>query len=300
MEKKKFAVAMGFFDGIHLGHKALLDKTVQRAKELGVTPAAISFDTHPDNMVTGKHTLLINSTEDKEEILSRNFGIEDTIVLHFDEDMMHMKWDAFLEWVVEYFGIMHIVAGYDFHFGYKGEGNPQKLVKKCEEMGVGCDIIEQVKLDGVIVSSTYIRALLAAGDMEKANQYLGHPHTLSDTVRCGYKVGRKLGLPTINMRFQDDVISPARGVYASRVYLPGGRNYMGVTNIGVRPTMGGKDVVSVESHILDYSGNLYGQNIRVEFYKFLRPEKKFENPEELKKQIEADIQMTRQYFKNHL
>ena len=255
MGDKKYAVAMGFFDGIHLGHKALLDKTVQRARELEAAPAAISFDTHPDNMVTGKQVKLINSTEDKEGILSRNFGIEDTIVLHFDEDMMHMKWDAFLEWIVEYFRILHIVAGYDFHFGYKGEGNPERLAKKCAEMGVGCDIVEQVQLDGITVSSTFIRDLLSKGDMEKANQYLGHPHTLSDTVRCGYKVGRKLGLPTINMRFQDDVISPARGVYASRVYLPDGRNYMGVTNIGVRPTMGGKDVVSVESHILDYSGN---------------------------------------------
>lgn len=298
MGDKKYAVAMGFFDGIHLGHKALLDKTVQRARELEAAPAAISFDTHPDNMVTGKQVKLINSTEDKEGILSRNFGIEDTIVLHFDEDMMHMKWDAFLEWIVEYFRILHIVAGYDFHFGYKGEGNPERLAKKCAEMGVGCDIVEQVQLDGITVSSTFIRDLLSKGDMEKANQYLGHPHTLSDTVRCGYKVGRKLGLPTINMRFQDDVISPARGVYASRVYLPDGRNYMGVTNIGVRPTMGGKDVVSVESHILDYSGNLYGRDVRVEFYKFLRPERKFASPEELKKQIETDIQTTRTYFKN--
>ncbi len=296
--EKKYAVAMGFFDGLHNGHKALMNKTLERAKELGVSPAAVSFDTHPDNMVTGKKVRLINSTEDKEGVLARNFGIDELIVLHFDEKMMKMPWDKFLEWVTDYFGIVHIVAGYDFHFGYKGEGNPEKLKQKCAEMGIGCDIVEQVQLDGVTISSTYIRGLLRNGEMEKANRYLGHPHTLSDTVRCGYKVGRKIGLPTINMRFEDDVLAPAFGVYASRVHLADGRVLNAVTNIGVRPTVGGKDVVSVESHILDYSGNLYGQKVRVDFYSFLRPEQKFDSLEELKAQIQADIETTREYFKD--
>ena len=296
MEQKKRAIALGFFDGVHLGHKALLDETIRAARERDLTPAVISFDMHPHYMVTGRPVPLINTPYERAEIIEHHFGITDLIYLHFDEELMRMPWDRFIEWLVNDFDADYFVAGYDFSFGYTGEGNPERLVKKCGEMGVGCTIVPRVLLDGVTVSSTYIRELIQKGEIEKANRYLGHPHMMADVVRYGYRFGRTIGVPTINMRFADGVVVPPRGVYATKVYLEDGSDYFAVTNVGVRPTVSGGEEMTVESHILDYSGNLYGKKIRVAFYKFTRPEVKFDGAQALKEQIQKDIANTRAYF----
>ena len=152
------------------------------------------------------------------------------------------------------------------------------------------------RLDGRIVSSTYIRELLENGEVERANAFLGHPHTLSDTVHYGYRLGTKMGTPTINMQFPDGVLVPRHGVYAAKVYLDDGSEHCAVTNVGVRPTVSGGQRVSVESFILDYEGNLYNRQVRLEFYKFLRPEQKFQSVDELKARILHDADTTRAYF----
>ena len=188
--------------------------------------------------------------------------------------------------------------GHDFCFGYRGEGTPEKLQDYCEEHDIGCDVIPAVKLDGRIVSSTYIRQLILDGDMEQANRFLGHPHTLADTVRSGYHLGTKLGTPTINMMFPDGVLVPKHGVYATKVYLEDGSSYVAVTNVGVRPTVSEQNKVSVESHLLDYSGNLYGRQARVDFYHFLREEIRFESFEALSEQIRRDADAARAYFQD--
>ena len=154
-------IALGFFDGVHLGHASLLEMAKQRAKALGLRPAVISFDLHPDNLVAGHRVQLINSIQDRKEVLQRVYGIEDVILVHFDESMMHMAWDAFVEDVlVREYGARHLVCGYDFRFGDRGAGNPQRLQEKCRELGIGCDVMPRFSLDGITVSSTYIRALL--------------------------------------------------------------------------------------------------------------------------------------------
>ena len=157
---------------------------------------------------------------------------------------------------------------------------------------MGCDIVSEVYVDDVIVSSTYIRGLVSAGDMENAARYLGHPHTLTDTVGYGYKIGRSIGAPTINTRIPEGVIVPRHGVYATRVWLPQGPK-PAVTNVGVRPTFDNDDRLTVESNILDFNGNLYGSQVRLEFLKFLRDEKKFPTAEALGKQIQKDIDAAR-------
>ncbi len=281
-------VALGFFDGVHIGHSALLEKTRKLALEKGVTPAVMTFDTHPDTMIRGGPVPLINSPEDRAMIIREIFSIQDVIFLHFDQETMHMDWEEFVLRLKTDLGAVHVVAGHDFHFGYKGLGNPVRLQQKCAELGMGCDIIPKVCFEGITISSTYIRSLLLEGDMERANLFLGHPHVLTDEVRVGYKLGRTLGAPTINMRFPENVLVPRHGVYAAMVRLPDGSSHYAVTNVGVRPTVGGKDAVSVESYILDYSGNLYGQRIRLEFFKFLRPEKKFQDVATLQAQIHQD------------
>ena len=146
----------------------------------------------------------------------------------------------------------HYVVGYDFSFGWKGEGRPARLAAYCTEHGLGCDIISAVRIDGEVVSSTRIRALLTEGRIEEANRLLGHPHSLVDTVRSGFRLGHKLGSPTINMGFAPGVLVPRHGVYAAKVFLDDGTERMAVTNVGVRPTVSGGDHVSVESYILDY------------------------------------------------
>ena len=296
MEETKRVIALGFFDGVHIGHGELLKRTKQRAAELHAMPSVLSFDVHPDTLVFGKEVPLINSAIGREEIIRRCYGIENVVFIHFNRRVMQMDWRDFLEDLIRDLEICHIVVGHDFCFGYRGQGTAARLKEYCAEHGLGCDVIPPVMLDGQIVSSTHIRELIAAGEIEEANRWLGHPHTLADTVHSGYHLGRKLGTPTINMFFPHGVIVPRHGVYATKVYLENGESYIAVTNVGVRPTVSQDDRVSVESHLLDYSGNLYGRQARVEFYAFLREEIKFSDYAALSEQIHKDAENARAYF----
>ena len=299
MPNSKRAIALGFFDGVHIGHAALLNKTKQRAAEIGAMPSVLSFDVHPDTLVFGKEVPLINSAIGREEIIRRCFGIDNVVFIHFNQHVMRMPWRDFADSVIDELQAAWIVVGHDFSFGYRGEGTPEKLCEYCAERGVGCDVIEAVTLDGRIVSSTYIRTLIERGDMEEAARWLGHPHTLADTVHSGYHLGSKLGAPTINMFFPDGVLVPRHGVYAARVFLENGESYMAVTNVGVRPTVSEGNRVSVESHLLDYEGNLYGRQARVEFHAFLREEKRFADMAALSAQIRRDAEAARGWFASH-
>ncbi len=296
MENEKRVIALGFFDGVHIGHQALIKKTAECADRLGAVPSVISFDTHPMNMIPGNEVPLINTPLDRLGIIHRLFGIYDVIFLHFDEKMIQMEWDAFIDWLVHGFGAVHLVAGYNFSFGYQKLGDAEKLRRKCEKDGIGCDIIDVVKMDGEKVSSTRVRELLLNGEMDKATRFLGHPHVMTETVRYGYKFGRTLGIPTINQMIPEGIIVPKHGVYVSTAHIEDGREFMSVTNIGVRPTVGGKDNVSVETHLIGYSGNLYGQSVRIELFRYIRPETKFENTEQLRARILEDMQETRDFF----
>jgi len=298
MERVKRVIALGFFDGIHIGHQALFKRTKERAEELGAIPSVISFDEHPENVVFGyKRVALINTPEDRVRLIKQVCGIEDIIFLHFDEDMMRMPWNEFIDWVVDWFDAVHLVAGYDFTCGYRGAGNAEKLKEKCAQIGVGCDIVDMVELDGKVISSSLIRDQLENGRVITANRYLGHPHIFTDTVRYGYKFGRKIGVPTINMRFSEGMIEMIHGVYATIAHLEDGRFFKAVTNVGVRPTVSGENTTSVESYLLDYSGYIYGQKVSLDFYCFLRSEKKFDDITALQQQILRDIESVRVYFR---
>jgi len=295
MTKKKRVIALGFFDGVHLGHAALLMRTKERAQELDVTPFVLSFDTHPGQFISGKPVPLINAPEGRVDLIKRLFRISDVLFLHFDAHMRQMAWTDFVAVLQEEFGAVHVVCGSDFRFGYKGEGTAELLRMSFQARGMGCDVMEEVCIDADAVSSSRIRRLLGAGEIETANQLLGHPHTLTDTVRHGYKLGRTLGAPTINMLFPQGVLELPHGVYATRVYI-GDEAYKAVTNVGVRPTTGGREQVTVESYILDFAADLYGRQVRVEFFHYLRPEIKFDDVEALKMQIQRDVEATRVYF----
>ncbi len=297
MEQAKRVIALGFFDGVHLGHAALLRRVAERAEELGAVPAAFTFDRHPEEVIRpGERVPLINSPADREGLMRRLYGVREVIVAPFDQAMMHMDWREFVTGYLQTRGAVHLVAGHDFRFGYRGEGNPRRLRELCAERKIGCDIVPRVELDGIAVSSTRVRALIAQGEMEETARFLGHPHVLSGPVVHGEELGRKLGAPTANLSLPRGVLSPAFGVYASRAVLPDGTGRPAVTNVGVRPTVSDGRTVSVEPWILDFSGDLYGRTIRLEFYKRLRPERKFASVEDLRAAILRDAEETRAYF----
>lgn len=297
MSEQKRVIALGFFDGVHTGHAALLRRVREVADRMGAVPTAFTFDRHPGSVITGERTPLLSSVEDRIWLMRHCCGIREVVVSSFT-GMMRMDWQDFLvSYLIGELGVVHIVAGHDFHFGYMGQGNPSRLNKKCRELGIGCDIVGRVERDGITVSSTYIRTLLAQGEMDRAVEFLGHPHVLTNRVSHGKKLGSsKLGFPTVNLQVPEGVIVPAYGVYATQVTV-GDRSYAAATNVGVRPTVEDNDGrVTVEGFLLDFDGDLYGQTVRMDFYHRLRGEQKFPSFEALSQEIARNAQQTKDYF----
>ena len=294
-------IALGFFDGVHLGHAALLRLTRRRADELGIPAAVLTFDTHPDTLVYHQPVPLINTLEDRKYLMEEKFSMDEVILAHFDRAMMEMPWEAFVEdYLLGELGAKHVVCGHDFSFGYRGQGTPDKLRRLCAQRGVGVNVVDKVSLGGITVSSTHIRQLIRQGDMEAAAQMLGHRHFLSGEVLHGKELGRRLGFPTANLALPEGLIAPAYGVYAALVTLPDGSAHPAVTNVGVRPTVHDQLGRLVEAWILDCTAELYGQKIRVEFFTRLRGEKKFDSLEALREEVLRNADETRAFFQNRL
>ena len=294
-------IALGFFDGVHLGHAALLRLTRRRADELGIPAAVLTFDTHPDTLVYHQPVPLINTLEDRKYLMEEKFSMDEVILAHFDRAMMEMPWESFVEdYLLGELGAKHVVCGHDFSFGYRGQGTPDKLRRLCAQRGVGVNVVDKVSLGGITVSSTHIRQLIRQGDMEAAAQMLGHRHFLSGEVLHGKELGRRLGFPTANLALPEGLIAPAYGVYATLVTLPDGSAHPSVTNVGVRPTVHDQLGRLVEAWILDCTAELYGETIRVEFFTRLRGEKKFDSLEALLEEVLRNADETRAYFQNRL
>ena len=296
---KEKVIALGFFDGVHLGHAALLRRTVEEAARRGVTPAVFTFDRPPKEVLTGTPCPLINSPEDRKDLVRRLFGIREVLMVPFDHEMMTTPWDDFVTRIlVGRYHAVHLVAGHDHHFGHKNQGSPELLMEKCRELGLGCDIIPKVEVGGITVSSTYIRRLVEMGQIERANRFLGHPHVLTGTVRHGRGLGSSRLFPTANLIIPPHVLVPSHGVYVTRATLEDGTSYAAVTNVGTRPTVNSGSDITVEACLLDFEGDLYGKTLRVEFFQHLRDEIRFDSLDALKAQIAADADTTRAYFQN--
>ena len=299
MSRKEKVIALGFFDGVHLGHAALLRRTVEEAARRGVTPAVFTFDRPPKEVLTGTPCPLINSPEDRKDLVQRLFGIREVLMVPFDHEMMTTPWDDFVTNIlVGRYHAVHLVAGHDHHFGHKNQGSPELLMEKCRELGLGCDIIPKVEVGGITVSSTYIRRLVEMGQIERANRFLGHPHVLTGTVRHGRGLGSSRLFPTANLIIPPHVLVPSHGVYVTRATLEDGTSYAAVTNVGTRPTVNSGSDITVEACLLDFEGDLYGKTLRVEFFRHLRDEIRFDSLDALKAQIAADADTTRAYFQN--
>lgn len=292
MEKSKI-LALGFFDGVHLGHQALLLACRNLAEKHGYDPGVVTFTTHPDGLVAGNAPLLLNTAEDRRVLLYGHLmtSVEE---IPFDETLMHTHWSSFLEALLD-MGAAGFVCGSDFRFGAGGNGTAKKLEDFCKERGLLCAIVPQQEVDGIRVSSTYIRELIEKGEMERANAFLGHPHSVAGKVVSGRGLGHTIGIPTANLNLPEGVICPKHGVYACKA-ITEGREYLAVTNVGTRPTVSGSHI-TVEPWLLDFEGDLYGKHLRLLFYKFLRPEKKFDSLAELKAEIERNGEEVRTYFR---
>lgn len=289
-----YIFALGFFDGVHLGHQVLLKECAALAKQLGCETAAITFDAHPQSLFSENTPPLINTLSDRKALL-QEYGIQYIRTFPMTREVMSTPWRSFVGELLEE-GAAGFVCGGDFRFGHRGQGTAALLHKFCEDAGIPCTIVPEQALEGIRVSSTYIRSQIETGDMATAVRFLGHPHILSGKVVHGHQLGRRLGIPTANLRLAEGLGVPKFGVYACRA-LVDGIWYPAVTNIGTRPTVSGTGI-TVEPWILDYSGDLYGREIRLEFYRFLRPEKKFDSLEELKAEIHRNAEETRELFGN--
>lgn len=284
--------ALGFFDGVHLGHRALLNICRALAGEHGCRTGAVTFAAHPDTLVHGKNPGLINTPEDRERLL-HNY-VESVITLPFDRKMQATPWQDFLNLLCSEYGAAGFVCGDDFRFGARGEGTPYLLMQYCAEHKLPCAVVPEQTVDDVRVSSTYIRSLLESGKMETAAKFLGHPHILTGTVVPGKQLGRTLGIPTANLLLPEGLAVPRFGVYACLTEIDG-VTYPAVTNIGTRPTVSGRGI-TVEPWILDFSGDLYGREITLEFHSFVRPERKFSSLKDLQSEIRRNADYTRGYF----
>ena len=291
MENRKI-FALGFFDGVHQGHQALLTECCHLAAEHGCETAAISFEQHPQSLFSDCAPLLINTVSDRKRLLA-GYGIQNIHMLPVTAEVMSTHWQDFLGKLLR-LGAAGFVCGDDFRFGSRGEGNAQKLADFCARQGLPCVIVPEQTVGGLRVSSTHIRSLLEQGEMEQAVRFLGHPHVLTGRVVSGRKLGRTLGIPTANLLPPEGVVIPRRGVYACKALVDGGQ-YLAVTNIGSRPTVGGHRV-TVEPWLLDFDGDLYGKELTLQFYAFLRPEQKFESLDALKQEIQKNALETRKIF----
>lgn len=294
MNHDKRIFALGFFDGVHLGHQALLAECVRLARTMDVETAAITFERHPQSLFCDRVPPLLSTLSDRHRLLLR-YGVEHVYPFPVTMDVMGKHWQDFLEELTAS-GACGFVCGDDFRFGRGGAGNAQKLKAFCEERGLPCIIVPEQTLNGVRISSSYIRRLIEQGDMATAVRFLGHGHMLTGTVVTGRKLGHKLGFPTANIELPEDVIVPRHGVYACRAYVEK-KAYMAVCNVGNRPTVAGHQI-RTETWLLDFAGDLYGQDVTLEFLYFLRAEQRFESLELLKDAVLRDAENTRGFFAN--
>ena len=288
---RNIVIALGMFDGLHIGHQYIIRSAVSKAREIKGSALVFSFSNHP-RTVTGSvgapHR--ISSAEIRHRIFS-NLGVDALIEIPFTIEFAKINAEDFIALLYHCFAPHSIVVGENYTFGHKGEGTPELFRKKEEHYGFRTIICQSILFNGVLVSSTRIRSLLALGDLAIVNQYLGYPFSLIGTVIHGQARGRKLGFPTANIALHDTYARLPHGVYAVMVVF-GGKRCQAVANIGNNPTFDGCDC-RLEVHVFDFFDNLYEKKILVCFYKKLRDEQRFSSMEDLMKQIEADKKRAR-------
>lgn len=287
-ESQAHVVALGCFDGVHIGHAELIRRAKRIAAEHALPLAVFSFEKPPRNFFCSDGIPILTPFEEKKRIM-RSLGTDLFVCVRFDFDIAELSAEQF------FFGILkeklkasHLVCGFNYRFGKNGVGDTALLQRLCEENGVTLSIVPPVAIDGITASSSEIRKMLADGNLKSAARLLGRPYSIVSTVVDGQHLGRTLGFPTVNQLFENDATPLRNGVYATRVRM-GHSLKSAITNVGVRPTVDGHTLCA-ETNIFDFDGDLYGKRLRVEFIDFIRPERKFGSVAELSDQVHRDIE----------
>ena len=282
------AVALGNFDGMHVGHMAVLEAAKSFESE-GLMPVAVLFDEHSLKAITGKAPAMLMTVTERNRIINENGLRIETLVFNEIRDLSPS--DFVEKILVGRLGAAAVCCGYNYRFGKGASGTAQTMSEICGRLGLQCRVSGEVDVDRCAVSSTKIRGFIENGEIEKANKMLGRPFGFSSRVIDGDKRGRVLGFPTINQIIPEELAMPRFGVYQSVVTV-NGEKFKGVTNVGRRPTVGTEKILS-ETHILDFDRDIYGENVDVRLIKFIRPEKKFSSFDELARQIKSDAKEVR-------
>ena len=300
--KEPTAVTIGKFDGLHRGHQKLL-REVMRYREKEYKPAVFTFETAPGTLIRGKLQTMITTNEEREENL-REAGVEYLVEYPFNQEVAHMDPEQFVaEILVGKMGAKAIVSGPDCHFGYQRKGDAELLRKLAPKYGYEVSIVEKAMDGEREISSTYIREMLADGNIRKANDLLGYCYFVTGKVEHGNAIGHTKLYPTANLIPPAVKHLPKFGVYVTRVTVDG-KTYGGLTNVGAKPTISGENPVGVETYLYNFEGDLYGKDMKVELLDFVRPEMKFASIDALKAQLDHDIRECRERYhsfqKSHL
>ena len=288
MAIKKTAVALGLFDGVHLGHRAVIDAALAQRKN-GLSASVFTFEPECVLRKSGGSSGFIYTKTEKEILLCEQIGVDDIISPTFDS-LCGLTGEEFAQEILcRHMGAVHVCCGDDFRFGKNAACGAQELMDFGKSFGFEVEVVGAVEYGGSVVSSSRIRELLLAGDITSANSLLGSAYFINAEVTDGNHIGRTIDFPTINQDFAEGQLVPRYGVYSTLTNV-GGKVFPSVTNVGIKPTIEGVRRPLAETHIIGYKGDLYGKNVDVCFKGFIRPEMKFSSLDELKAQINADIQ----------
>ncbi|NLY08981.1 MAG: bifunctional riboflavin kinase/FAD synthetase [Tissierellia bacterium] len=284
-------VALGNFDGVHLGHTVLIKSVVKHGMATGCKSAVLLFTNHTKNVLTNVEQKILTDMDQKLKILDE-LGVDVVFQIPFTEDIMKLSPKHFIDNIlVKKLNARGVVVGFDYRFGYKASGNDRVLRQICNERGIKAVVIAPIFVNQEVISSTLIRDAIKSGNVEKAGLLLGRPYNIKGIVVRGKQYGRKKGVPTANIKPNTNYIMPLNGVYDSRVIIEG-KKYRAATSIGVNPTFN-ESGIKIEAHILDFNEEIYGRDIELELIEYIRPEIKFETKDELYVQISNDINKIR-------
>ncbi len=287
--EKRFgtAVALGNFDGVHKGHRDIIEEMTRYAKANDLKSSLLVFENHTKTLLTGHAPKMLTSTEQKNNIF-KSLEVELLYKIKFDEKIMKLLPEEFVkEILIQKLNVKAVVIGFDYKFGHKASGDSKLLKLLGEQYNFEVIIIEPIFIDNELVSSTRIRNLLLEGDILEANKLLGRKFAITGKVVSGKKLGNSLGFPTANIDPIENFIIPKNGVYRTNTIVDG-RTYLSATSVGKNPTFQDNGL-KIESHIIDFNGDIYGETVELEFVEYLREEMKFKDLEELKKWVQADI-----------
>jgi len=293
---KDMLLTIGVFDGVHLGHRYLISQLKELARQQGLHSGVVTFRQHPQKVLPPQTRLPFLTSLAQRTKLLENEGVEAIITLSFTPELARLSARQFLGLLQKYLRMRGVVIGPDFALGQNREGNTETLRRLGQEMGFSVTVVSPITIDGEVVSSTAIRKALAQGNMKQVQNLLGRPFSLHGRVVPGARRGAGLGFPTANVDIDPEQALPPDGVYISQAHIDN-QVYPAMTNIGKNPTFDASER-TVEAYLLDYHGDLYGQELTVDFIERLRDEKKFDTPEELKKQIAEDVKRGKAVLKN--